>query len=82
MSSLRVPGLLTTHQIDPGADAHLFTLFHHLQSFVKQDLARQGVVNHFDVSIGRGEASSGRILLHTDAAAERQFEDDATSQRI
>lgn len=75
-------GSFTAHQVNPRADTHLLTLLHHLQCLIEQDLARQGVVNNFDDAVREGEASSRGILLHADATAECEFDDDASSQSI
>lgn len=42
---------LTTHQVDPSRDAHLLALLHHLQGLVQENLAGQGVVDDFDISV-------------------------------
>ena len=73
---------ITTHQVDPGADAHLLALLHHLQGLVEQNFAGKGVVYDFDIAVRRGEAPPGRVLFHADAATKGQLEDNATAQRV
>lgn len=72
----------TTHQIDPLVDAHLFTGFHHFQGLVQQDFPGQCIVNDLDDPIGEREPSSGGILLHAYPTAERQLNDNASSQGV
>lgn len=77
------PGdLRTAHQVDPRADAHLFALLHHLQSFVEQHFSSKRVVYDFDVAVGRRESSSRGVFFHADSAPERKFEDDAASKSV
>lgn len=72
----------TTHQVNPGADAHLLACLHHFQSFIEQHLTGQCVINDFNDAIGQGEAASRGVLLHADAATESQFYDNATAEGI
>ncbi len=72
----------TAHQVDPGADAHLLAGLHHLQGLVEEHLARQGLVNDLDDAVCQREASPRGVLLHADAAAEGQLDDDASPQRV
>lgn len=71
--------ILTTHEINPGTDAHLFARFHHLKSFIQQYLSRQGVVYYFDDSVGQGEPSSGGVCLHADTTPEGELDHYATT---
>lgn len=75
-------GPFTAHQVNPGCDAHLFTLLHHLEGFVEEDLAREGVVYDLDVAVCEGESTSRSILLHCNATTEGQLDDDASSQGV
>lgn len=75
-------GCNTAHQVNPGANAHLFALLHHLESLIEQHLAGEGIVNDFDISIGKGESSPRRVFLHGNAPAEGQFEHNASSERV
>ena len=72
----------TGHEVDPAADAHFFAGFHHLEGFVEEDFAGEGVVDDFDCAVGEGEAAAGAVFGHGDAAAEGEFEDDASAQGI
>lgn len=72
----------TAHQVNPRADAHLLARLHHLEGLVQQHLAGKSVVNDFDNSVRQGEAPPGRVLLHADAAAEGQLENNASAKSI
>ena len=72
----------TTHQVDPGADAHLLAGLHHLQCLVKQHFAGKGVVDDFDHSVCKGKPPPRGVFLHADTATEGELKDDATTKRI
>lgn len=72
----------TAHEVDPGADAHLLALLHHLESLVEEDFAGEGVVYDFDVAVSEREAPPRGIFLHGDAPAEGQFDDDAAAESV
>jgi hypothetical protein len=44
-------GVCTTHEVDPGANAHLLALLHLLECFVEEDFAGEGIVDNFDVAV-------------------------------
>ena len=75
-------GKCTTHEVYPRAHAHLLAALHHLECLVKQNLARQRVVNDLDNSVGEREASSIGVLLHADSSTESQFDNDTASESI
>lgn len=76
-------GLLrTAHEVDPRAHAHLLRRLHHLERFVQEHLAGQGVVDDFDVAVREREPPPIRILCHAHATSEGQLEHYAASQRI
>jgi hypothetical protein len=75
-------GVFTAHEVNPGCDAHLLALLHHLEGFVKENLAGKGVVYDLDVAVCEGESASRSILLHCDATSEGQLDDDTTSQGV
>lgn len=77
-----VVGVGTAHEVDPGADAHLFALLHHLEGLIEEDLTSEGVVNNFDVAVSQGESPPRGVLLHGNAASEGQLEDDAASEGV
>lgn len=72
----------TTHQVNPGADAHLLARLHHFQSFIEQHLTGQCVINDFNDAIGQGEPAPRGVFLHADAATKGQFYDNATAEGI
>lgn len=74
--------MLTAHQIDPRADAHLLTRLHHLQRLVQQYFSGEGVVNDLDQSIRKREPSSSRIVLHAYSTTKRQLNHDATTEGV
>lgn len=80
--TVRIMLLLTAHQIDPGANAHLLARLHHLERLVEQDFASKSIVDDFNNTIGKREAPPRGVLLHADAAAEGQFYNDAATQGI
>ena len=74
--------VLTAHEINPRAHTHLLACFHHFEGFVEEYFAGQGVIDDLDDAVGKGEPSSGGVLLHADTTAEGQFDDYAASQSI
>jgi hypothetical protein len=75
-------GVFTAHEVNPGCDAHLLALLHHLKGLVKENLTSKGVVYDLDVAVCEGESASRSILLHCDATSEGQLDDDASSQSV
>ena len=74
--------LHTAHEVDPGADAHLLALLHHLEGLIEKNLTRQRLIDHFDIPIGEGESPSRGILVHGDPTAECQLEHNASSESV
>ena len=64
-------------QIDPGADAHLLALAHHLERLVQQRLARHLAVDDLDVPIRQRESSSRGISHDRYPMSQRELEHDA-----
>lgn len=74
--------VITAHEVDPRADAHLFALLHHLERLIEEDLASESVVYDFDIAVGRGKAPPGSVFFHANTAAKGQLEDDAAPEGV